>query len=127
MQQEPLFHEDIYEAIRTAVQALGGMKRVGSSLKPDLPADKAGEWLANCLNRTRQEKLDAEQIQFISRDARKTGCHAIAVFQNSDAGYMQPVPVEPEDEAAELKRQFIASVKQQGALVKRLEKLGIDI
>lgn len=123
MQQEPLFHEDIYEAIRTACMALGGMKRVGVMLKPDHSADKAGEWLNNCLNQTRPEKLDPEQIQFISREARKANCHAIATFQNSDAGYAPPIPIEPEDEKARLQREYIASVKAQQRITEKLERL----
>ncbi|MFK5950901.1 MAG: hypothetical protein QM500_19285, partial [Methylococcales bacterium] len=80
MEQLALYHEDIYEAIRTAIQALGGAKKVGSSLWPDKSPDKAGELLNNCLNVTRNEKLDPEQVLFISRESRKIGCHAIAEY-----------------------------------------------
>jgi hypothetical protein len=123
MQQEPLFIEDIYEAARTVAMALGGTKKTGALLRPDLPADKAGEWLANCLNRTRPEKLDPEQLLFLSREGRRVGCHAIASFVSSDGGYTQPVPINPEDEAAELKRRLLTNMEQFKRDVARLEKL----
>lgn len=123
MTQDPLFHEDVYEAIRTTVMALGGSKKVGAALKPDLPADKAGEWLANCLNRTRPEKLDPEQLLFLSREGRRVGCHAIAVFINADGGYAAPQPVEPEDERALLQRQFVQAVEISKRIADRLEQL----
>lgn len=122
MEQSPLFHEDIYEALRTVVMALGGAKKVAGSLWPDKPADKAGELLNNCLNRTRNEKLDPEQVCFLLREGRKRGCHAAADFIGADAGY-QVTPVEPEDEKAELQRQFIECEKALQNILLRLEVL----
>lgn len=123
MQQEPLFIEDIYEAARTVAMALGGTKKTGTMLRPDLPADKAGEWLANCLNRTRPEKLDPEQLLFLSREGRRVGCHAIASFLLSDGGYAPPQPIEPEDERAAIEREFIQAVDRLERLVKRRDQL----
>lgn len=120
--QVPLFHEDIYAAIHTAIMALGGAKKIGSCLWPDKPADKAGELLNNCLNRTRAEKLDPEQVNYISREARKVGCHAIAEFNGSDQGY-QVTPIEPEDEKAELQRQIINASKILQDSIAKLERL----
>lgn len=124
VQQEPLFIEDIYEAVRTVSMALGGTKKAGALLKPDLPADKAGEWLANCLNRARPEKLDPEQLMFLAREGRRVGCHAIASFMCQDGGYAPPNPIEPEDERAALQRAYIESVRAQRQIADRLEKLG---
>lgn len=122
MEQLNLIHEDIYEAIRTAVQALGGAKKVGSTLWPDKSPDKAGELLNNCLNITRNEKLDPEQLLFLSREARKIGIHSIADYFASDCGY-QFTPIEPKDEMAELQRQYIEAAKSIHALTSRMEKI----
>lgn len=124
MEQLNLIHEDIYEAIKTAVQALGGAKKVGSTLWPDKSPDKAGELLNNCLNRTRHEKLDPEQVLFLSREARKVGVHSIAVFFGDDGGY-QITPIEPKDEMAELQRQYIEAAKSLHALTSRMEKISL--
>lgn len=121
MEQLPLYHEDIYEAIRTAIQALGGAKKVGSTLWPDKSPDKAGELLNNCLNVTRNEKLDPEQVLFLSREAKKIGCHSIADYYAGDCGY-KLIPIEPKDEMAELQRQFIEASKTIQKLSHQIEK-----
>ena len=122
MEQLALYHEDIYEAIKTAVQALGGSKKVGSTLWPDKSPDKAGELLNNCLNTTRNEKLDPEQFIYLSNEAQKIGMHSIADFYSSACNY-KFIPVKPEDEKAELMKQFNQSVSLQNQIVKRLEAM----
>jgi hypothetical protein len=79
--------------------------------------------LAACLNRQRPEKLDAEQIQFIIREARKIGSRAAVSFILADASYAPPQPIEPADEAAELKRRLLTNMEQFKRDVARLEKL----
>lgn len=123
MEQEPLFFEDIYDAYRHAVQRLGGAKTVGSSLFPEKSPDKAGEHLLNCLNRDRAEKLDLEQLLWIKREGRKAGCHVITAFENAEAGYAPPQPIEPEDEKAELQRRFIRAAGDVSRILKRFEEL----
>lgn len=123
MQQERLFHEDIYEALRTDILALGGFKKVGSMLWPEKLADKAGENLNNCLNRTRPEKLDAEQILLIKREAKKVGSFAALLFEMDDIGMSHPTPIEPEDEYAKLQREFIHAQEEMGRMLKRMESL----
>jgi len=123
MEQEPLFMEDINEAVRHSITALGGMKKIGSQLWPDLSPEKAGEKLANSLNVLRHEKLAITEFLWIRREARKLGCHVIAAFENQDAGYAPPMPIEPEDEKAELYRHFIENVRYQERIAKRLEEL----
>jgi len=131
MEQEKLFHDDIYDAIRTAVQRIGGTKKVGATLWPEKSVTQAGELLANCLNRSRPEKLDPEQVLLIKRLARQANCHVIVAFENEDCGYKPPVPIEPVDEMAELQRTFIESVKQQKELADRMQRaqmrLGRDL
>lgn len=122
MEQIPLYHEDVYEAIRTAVQALGGSKKVGSTLWPDKLPDKAGELLNNCLNHTRPEKLDPEQVVYLIGQAQKIGVHSIVNFIGTTCNYSF-TPIEPEDEKAELQKQFIESMKIQKALIERMEAL----
>lgn len=47
MEQEKLFYDDIYDAIRSAVHHLKGAKHVGHMLWPEMSVDKAGERLLN--------------------------------------------------------------------------------
>ena len=120
--QAPLFHEDIFEAIRTVVMAMGGGKKVGGLFWPEKPAGQAGELLNNCLNTVRPEKLDPEQVLFLITQGQRIGCHAIAEFIAQQACY-RFIAIEPEDEKAELQKQVIKASHEFGNLIKRLERL----
>lgn len=96
----PLFVEDILEALDVAVKVLGGYKAVGPAVFPAEKPDIAARKLADCLNRNRRERLEPAE----------------------DAGYTSPAPIEPEDEAAALMREFNASVHRTEELVKRMER-----
>lgn len=120
--QIPLFVEDYREAIRATVQALGGFKRVGAELRPEIPVDAAGRWLADALNADKRETLHPDQLAYIRRTGRQKGVHILAAYEAQDAGYAPPVPVEPEDERAALQRQFVGAVKALDAIQARLER-----
>lgn len=122
MTQQPLFCEDIYEALRTIGQAYGGSKKIGSLLWPDKPIDKASELWANCLNRTRPEKLDPEQLMLVLKVGRDIDCHAGIEFISGECNYKYEV-IEPEDEKARLQREYIKAVKKLSKLSSKLEGL----
>jgi hypothetical protein len=123
MNQPSLFHEDALDALRADVQALGGYKKVAHALRPELAIDKAGEWLADCLNRTRAHKLDVEQVQWIVREARKIGSFCYITWSLRDAGFEDPKPIEPEDERAALMRQFNVLAGDLKGLLSRIDRL----
>lgn len=122
--QQALFHEDIYEALRTDVMALGGFKRVGAVLWPELAVDKAGERLNACMDRGRREKLDVEQLMLLARMSREIGSYATVFFMAEDAGFSRPTPIDPEDEKSRLQNEFVRAVDVQRGLLERLERLG---
>ncbi len=124
--QIPLFYDTYEDAIRDCVTALGGNKRVGSMLWPAMPVDEAGRKLAHCLNAEKREKLDLGELRLIRREARKAGIHILAHYEARDAGYSEPMPLNPEDEGAQLKREFIASVKGLERLQERMAMLGLQ-
>lgn len=123
MQQIPMFVEDYNEAIRAAVQALGGFKRVGADLRPDIAVDAAGRWLSDCINPDKREILPPSALAFIRRKAREAGCHVLTAFELQDSGYAPPQPIEPEDERAALQRQFVQAAKAMEGITQRLERL----
>lgn len=123
-EQIPLFFDSYEEAVRACVTALGGFKKVGAMLWPSVPADDAGRRLAACLNADKREKLELGELALIRKESRKAGVHILAHYEARDAGYVEPAPLNPEDEAAQLRREFIASVKLQQQLVARMERLG---
>ena len=125
--QIPLFYDTYEDAIRDCVTALGGNKKVGSMLWPAMPADEAGRKLAHCLNSEKREKLDLGELRLIRRAARQAGVHILAHYEARDAGYTEPQPVNPEDEAAQLQKEFIASVKALESLQKRMAHNGLQV
>lgn len=118
--QMPLFYECYEDAIRDTVTGLGGMKVVGNLLWPALPVDDAGRRLAHCLNNEKREKLAPGELQLIRREARKAGVHILAHYEMRDAGYGEPQPVCPDNEAAQLQREFITAVRGLEALQARM-------
>jgi hypothetical protein len=120
--QFELFHEDIYSALKTCVDAMGGPKKVAVELwgNAQTPA-KLGEKLSNCLNSHHAQKLAPEEILFILRGGRQVGCHAGINFICRDVGYADPNPLEPEEETIALQRQIIANQEVQIALYRKME------
>lgn len=116
-------YEDIREALRAAINALGGFKKVGCRLRPAMKPDQARAWLNNAIDPTRPEKLEIEDIVAILADARGIGFHGAMHQIDRDAGYEPAKPIEPVDERATLQRAFIESVKHQERIVARMERL----
>lgn len=116
-------YDSTEDALKDAIKALGGMKKVGSQLKPDLTADNAANWLRDCLNPERRDKLDVRQVMWILREAAKVGFHSAMDFIAADCGYEVPRYIPVEDQAAELQRQFVESVAQLAQLQNKLTAL----
>lgn len=131
MDQQQLFVEDIWSAIRLSAQAIAASegklksypKVVGHKLWPHKDPDDAGKYFSNCLDPSRNEKLDIQQILFIAKEARRVGCHALVWFICEDTGYQKAIPVEVKDEAAELTRQITNSIKFTETSLERLLQL----
>jgi hypothetical protein len=122
-QQEQLFYEDIYDALRAAVQAAGGAKVVGPKLWPAKPVPEAQRALLDALNRDRERKLDPEEQLAVLRLARDAGFHGAIRFVCEQLSYTTPQPIDPKDEIAELQRRFIEAAGDVRAMAERLERL----
>lgn len=127
MDQGKLFYEDIYDAIGTTIMALGGYKKVGYMLWPNMKMESAYARLKNCLERDKPEKLAPDELATLVREGRKAGCHAIPEFMADDAGYDRPNPKEPEDQIAELQREFISAVKIADRLADKIGTLQTNL
>ena len=120
--QMPLLVESVYDALKGAVQALGGAKAVGSRLWPQKPIMDARGLLLNCLNADRAEKLDPEQVLLILRWAREQGFHQAKHWLDVETGYHPSAPADPQDEqerlaviiesAGETMRQALATLEK---------------
>lgn len=117
--------ESVNDALQAAVTALGGYKKVGPLMRPELPIDQAAGWLRDCLNPARREKLAPEQVMLILRKSREAGYHAAMNFVAFDTGY-KANPVDPVTQEAELQERFIAAVEHlQGiqATMQRIQRV----
>ena len=123
MMQSPLFFESPHEALAHVVSVLGGAKKVGAMMRAtDLSVDAAARWVLDCLNPDRPAQFHPSQVIFLLRAARVAGDHAAMQWWASECGYRAEA-VEPEDEAAELKRKFIESAATMAKLAARIETL----
>lgn len=123
--QLALMHESLTDALRECVTALGGPKKVGAAMRPELPADQAGQWVRDRLNPDRRELFAPDQLVWLLREARAAGCHAGMNFIARECGYADPVPIEPEDERARVMREFIEAQRQMQQLASRMERAGL--
>lgn len=122
-EQLPLLCDDVYEALSATVLAIGGFKKVGATLRPELPIDQAGRWLSDCCNSHRDHELKPTHLALIRRLAHEAGCHVLVTFEARDAGYADPIPLKPEDQIADLQRQFLTGADELKAMLARIEKL----
>lgn len=88
----PLFIEDVYDALRAAVQSAGGAKVVAGTLWPTKPIEQARRDLLDCLNRDNDRKFDAEEIIAVLHLAGEAGFHQAKHWLDHATGY-QPAPV----------------------------------
>lgn len=113
----------INEALVDCVRACGGSKVVGPALWPEKSPEAAQRLLLDCLNDDRPQRLTPEQVMLVARMARQAGCHSFARMVARELSYSEPVPVEPRDEADELRRQVLAMGKDLQALLAKLEQV----
>ena len=117
------FFESVEDALKAAVMALGGYKKVGAQLRSELPIAQAEAWLRHCLTEGRREKLDPNQVMFILREARAAGFHGAMDFVCSDAGYEKPKPADLEKEVQTIEQQLARTLEGLNAQVAHLAKL----
>lgn len=117
------FFEDINDALREAVRQLGGHKKVGPALWPELPVEQAGNRLRDCLSPERREKLSPEQVVLILRMAGAAGFHGAMGFVALSAGYEAPRAVSVDDQEAELQRTFVDAVARLEGIQRQLQRV----
>ena len=113
--------DSINSMLVACVKALGGSKVVGPTLWPELSVEDAQRKLLAALNDDRPEKLSPDQAFLIERMARDAGHHIAIEFRCKALSYSIPTPIEPEDEKAQLMRDFINA---QNSLAEMLKKIG---
>lgn len=116
------FFESVNDALRELVRNLGGHKRVGPQLWPELALEAAANRLRDCLNPDRRDKLSPEQVLFMLRLARNSGYHGAMEFLAYDAGYDRPRPVAAEDKVAALQNAFVDAVDKLESIQREMKR-----
>lgn len=135
MDQQVLWHDDIYGALKTDCQAIaaqcgnikGWPKEVGHMLWPHKSPDDAGKYLSNCLDSNRNEKLDPEQVLTLINWAREAGSYNAIQHTCDQTLFTHPSPITPEDEGAKLQKEFIQAAKSLEKIMQRAERVGLSL
>lgn len=122
MQTDLPFYEGPEDALRAAVQALGGAKKVGPMLWPDKGVDGSARQLLDCINPSRNDKLDASQIIRIFGLAKEAGCYAPFQWFASEVGF-DARPITRADEIDRLTTVIEQSSKTLSAAIATLERV----
>lgn len=120
--QSRLFITDIYDALGDLVRAAGGPKAVGEALYPKKQPDDAAGYVKDCLNRTRRETFDPEEILWLLRRGRDLGCHDPMKWICTNAGYTAPEPMETETELTKLLRRYVELEGERAAMQPKIEE-----
>lgn len=119
----PLFMEDVYDALRAAINALGGPKVVAARLWPHKPIEQARKELLDTLNRDNPRKLDPEETLAVLRMAREAGFHSAKHWIDSDVGYDPSTPTDPAVQRDRLADELARAADKFAALAKAVERL----
>lgn len=111
------------DALIECVKAAGGSAIVGRKVFPEKSPESAQRALLDCMNEDRAAKLSPDQVKLVLKLARERGFHGGIAFLLSDLGYSPTTPIEPKDEAAELKRQYIEAVGQMAETASKLDEM----
>jgi hypothetical protein len=122
MQTELPFFDSPEDALKAAVQALGGAKTVGQQLWPDKTVDTAARLLLDCLNPSRAEKLELSQIMRILTLAHQEGYHTAAFWFTNQIGY-DSRPITPAEEVDRLTAVVETASKTLAGAVAALERI----
>lgn len=116
-------YETLTDCLVDCVKAAGGSKVVGHKIWPEKTVDAAQRHLLNCLSEGRAERLSPDQVLLLAELARDQGCHAYMQYGAQRLRYQAPVPCEPQQQLAELQRQFSQAVAHQQVLLGEIQQL----
>jgi len=120
----PMF-TDWSDALDGVVHALDGYKKVGVLLRPELETkpEAAAQWLRDCLNPEKRERLNPDQVFMLLRLARAANYHAAKHWMDSELGYEQGKPVNAKDELVNLQTRGADLIRELRAVTDRMERL----
>lgn len=119
----PLFLEDVFDALRGAVQAAGGAKIVAGKLWPHKPVDQAKRELLDAVNRDNVRKLCVEEMMAVLRMAKDVGYHGAKHWIDEALGYQPTQPADPKLERDRLADELARAADTFKNLQRAVERL----
>ena len=120
-QQKPLFYDDWRDALRTAIRDSGKpWKEVALHLWPDMKMDSAYARLKSCLGESGDQKLDFGQAIALMRFC---GQYDALYHACDELDHDRPAIRAPQDEMAELMRDYIRAAESMKRTAERIERV----
>ncbi len=121
--QLSLVHESLADAVAEVAIACGGKKKLAEALWPT--NNGAHSHLLDCLNPDRPHKLGPDELISIARIGRERGVDSVARYLCAEMGYEMPRPLNPDQEADELRKRIADGLDYVRANAERLESLTV--
>lgn len=116
----PECYDSLNDALKAAVMALGGFKKVAARMRPEY--DHSEDWLRHCLKGDRRERLTPEQALWIVREARLIGFHGAMQYFSFTAGY-ECRAIDAEKQKQTLQENIAAGLERLNAQMSHLQRL----
>ena len=94
MQQTELWHDNVYEALKAAVAACGGPKKVGGLLFPAKDETTATTRVRSGVNPEHAQELSPPEVILIAARAKEKGDHSYMLHLGQVLGY-EVSPIAP--------------------------------
>lgn len=120
---QPLFLEDIYDALQALVQRLGGAKVVAGRVWPHKPPEQARQQLLDCMNRENTRKLDLDELLALLRMGREAGYHDTKHWLDSELGYDPSQPLDPVIQRDRVSEELAGVTERLAQLQRSIERM----
>ena len=122
MVQKQLFIESEASAIEALAQRIGGLKKLGCLMWPELLADDAHKLLLNKINPKNRAVFSSEDSRLAKRVGAQFDCHIYKWWCDDKTGYQRGQPSEPQDSDAELVERMEAAAEVMARCVDILDR-----
>ena len=102
MEQEQLFIESEESAIEALAQRIGGLKKLGCLMYPNMLGDEAHKLLLNKINPKNRAVFSSVDSGLAKRIGAQFNCHIYKWWCDDKDGYQRSQPTEPKDSDQEL-------------------------
>jgi hypothetical protein len=117
----PECYDSLEDALKAAVMALGGFKKVAARMRPEL--DTSEDWLRHCLKGDRRERLSPQQVMWLLREARAIGFHGAMQFVAMTAGYDTPRAVDADKQKQALQEAIASGLERLNTQMAALQRM----